>query len=114
MLAENRLPLLIGLVLAGWLLYLLAPILTPFVAAGLLAYVGDPLVDRLERFKLPRSLSVAVVFVLLLLAVGALTLLVVPLARAQVSEGDIARSDSPAMHPARQNSSMLSAGLNSA
>jgi predicted PurR-regulated permease PerM len=77
---------LVGLAIllgVGWVLYLLAPILTPFVASGLLAYLGDPLVDRLERLKLSRTLAVVVVFVLIFVLLGALTLLIVPLVRAQ-------------------------------
>jgi predicted PurR-regulated permease PerM len=80
---SDRLAGLIVLLGAGWVLYLLAPILTPFVASGLLAYLGDPLVDRLERLKLPRTLAVLVVFVLIFVLLGALTLLIVPLVRAQ-------------------------------
>ena len=33
---------LIAIAIFGWLIYLLAPILTPFIASGLLAYMGDP------------------------------------------------------------------------
>lgn len=58
------------------LLYLLAPILTPFVIGAGLAYLGDPLVDRLQRLKLSRTGGVAALFVVLtfggLLAVFAL------------------------------------------
>ncbi|NEL79870.1 MAG: AI-2E family transporter, partial [Xanthomonas perforans] len=32
-----------------WVVSLLSPILTPFVLALLLAWLGDPLVDRIER-----------------------------------------------------------------
>jgi len=46
------------------LLYLLQPILTPFVLGGLIAYLGDPMVDRLERRGVQRSLGVAIVFLL--------------------------------------------------
>ncbi len=46
------------------LLYLLQPILTPFVLGALIAYLGDPLVDRLERRGVQRSLGVALVFLL--------------------------------------------------
>lgn len=46
----------------GFLIYLLAPILMPFMAAAILAYIADPLVDRLEGWKLSRTLSVVVVF----------------------------------------------------
>lgn len=47
------------------LLYLLSPILTPFVVAALLAYIGDPLADRLQAWGLRRTLAVVVVFVVL-------------------------------------------------
>jgi predicted PurR-regulated permease PerM len=76
---------LIAVALAGWLLYLLAPILTPFVAAGLLAYIGDPLADRLQRLRIPRSIAVVLVFLLTFLSVGLLVLLVLPLIQTQVS-----------------------------
>ena len=76
---------LIAIALTGWLFYLLAPILTPFIAAALLAYIGDPLADRLQKIKLPRTIAVAVVFILTFLAIGLLVLLVVPLVNMQVS-----------------------------
>jgi predicted PurR-regulated permease PerM len=65
-----------GLAVAGLLLWLLSPVLAPFFAAAILAYIGDPLVERMERRRVPRSLAVALVFTLLfggaLLAVLAL------------------------------------------
>ena len=67
---------LIAIALAGWLLYLLAPVLTPFVAAALLAYIGDPLADRLQRLKMPRTLAVVTVFLLTFSFLGLLILLV--------------------------------------
>ena len=45
------------------LLYLLGPILMPFALSAGLAYLGDPLVDRLQRHKLSRTAAVIVVFV---------------------------------------------------
>jgi predicted PurR-regulated permease PerM len=75
---------LIAIALAGWLLYLLAPVLTPFVAAALLAYIGDPLADRLQRLKMPRTLAVVTVFLLTFSFLGLLILLVGPLIRSQV------------------------------
>ena len=81
---DLRLNWLIALALTGGLLYLLAPILTPFVAAALLAYVGDPLADRLQRLRLPRALAVVAVFVLTFLCLGLLVLLVGPLIRSQI------------------------------
>ncbi len=62
--SDLRVNWLIAISLTGWLLYLLAPVLTPFVASALLAYIGDPLADRLQRLKLPRTLAVIVVFLL--------------------------------------------------
>ena len=53
---------LTALALAALLIYLLAPVLTPFVAAALLAYLTDPLADRLELFGLSRVWAVIVVF----------------------------------------------------
>ena len=70
---------LIAIALSGWLLYLLAPILTPFVASALFAYLGDPLADRLQRLRLPRSLAVVFVFVLTFAVLALLVLLVGPL-----------------------------------
>ena len=43
--------LLVGVFALGWVLYLLGPVLTPFVVAAFLAYLGDPLVDRLARIS---------------------------------------------------------------
>lgn len=85
MAADKRLNWLIAAGLAGWLLYVLAPVLTPFVAAALLAYIGDPLADRLERFKLPRTAAVIAVFLLTFLVIGLLVLLVGPLIRSQIT-----------------------------
>jgi predicted PurR-regulated permease PerM len=81
---DLRLNWLIAIALTGWLLYLLAPVLTPFVAAALLAYIGDPLADRLQQLKLPRTVAVIAVFVLTFLLLALLVLLVGPLIRAQI------------------------------
>jgi len=76
---------LIAIALTGWLLWLLAPVLTPFIAAALLAYVGDPLADRLQRLGLPRTVAVVSVFILTFAGLGLLVLLVVPLIQTQIS-----------------------------
>jgi predicted PurR-regulated permease PerM len=75
---------LIAIALVGYLLYLLAPVLTPFVAAALLAYVGDPLADRLQKLKMPRTLAVVTVFLVTFILLALLILLVGPLIGAQV------------------------------
>lgn len=76
--------LLAGGVTSGWLLYLLAPVLTPFFLAALFAYLGDPLADRLQEKGLSRTLSVVVVFFLMTLLVILLVLLIVPLLQKQL------------------------------
>jgi len=81
----RRLNWLIAIALVGGLFYLLAPVLTPFVAAALLAYVGDPLADRLQKLKMPRTLAVVTVFLITFVVVALLVLLVGPLIGAQVS-----------------------------
>ena len=69
---------------ACWLLWLLAPILTPFVFGAMLGWLGDPVVDRLERMGRSRNTAVMLVFgtmsVLVLLALVVL----VPLVEAQI------------------------------
>lgn len=72
------------LVLSG-LLYVLSPVLTPFLTAAFLAYLGDPIVDRLEQRKLSRTLGVAVVFVVLALVLTLFLFLLVPLLEQQVA-----------------------------
>ena len=70
--------------LGGWLIYLLAPILTPFLISGLLAYLGNPLVNRLVSWRIPRALAVALVFLLFLLLVTLLLLFLIPALQAQI------------------------------
>jgi len=60
-------------------LVLLSPILTPFVIGAGLAYLGDPVVDWLQRRRLSRTLGVVVVFVVLTLAGLLGALLLVPM-----------------------------------
>ena len=51
-----------SIIFIGWLIVLLAPVLTPFLLSTLLAYLGDPLVDRLEEYGASRTLAVGIVF----------------------------------------------------
>ncbi len=85
MVAQDRLYNLIGVFLIGWLLVKLSPILTPFIAAALLAYIGDPLVDKLETYKMRRTLAVVTVFVGLTLFFILLVLLLGPMVKTQAS-----------------------------
>jgi predicted PurR-regulated permease PerM len=59
----RRIFILAAIVVIGWIIYLLQPVLAPFVAAFVLAYLFNPLVLRLMRFGLPRWLSISSVFI---------------------------------------------------
>ena len=76
--------LLIFFVFFSWALYLLAPILTPFLISTLLAYMGDPLVDRLELKKVPRVMGVIIVFLIMFLVLLCLFIVVMPKIEQQV------------------------------
>jgi len=76
---NNRWLWLVALFLIGWLIYQLSPILSPFLVGILLAYLGDPLVDRLERWKLSRTWGVILVFSLFTLLCLLLLLVLVPM-----------------------------------
>lgn len=70
----------------GLLLWLLAPILTPFVLSALLAWLGDPLVARIERSGRSRTTAVILVFSLMSLVLILAVLLLIPLVENQVGK----------------------------
>ena len=76
---EGRLWLTAGVIACFLLLYLLGPILTPFLFSALLAWLGDPVADRLEAWKFPRGAAVATVFTGTFLMLALLLLLIVPM-----------------------------------
>ena len=61
------------------LMWLLSPILAPFLAAAILAYIFDPLVDRLQLRGVSRTLGTVLAILLLLFSVAALLLIILPL-----------------------------------
>ena len=81
---SRRWQMLAIIVAIGLLVWLLAPVLMPFAVAAMLAYLSDPLADRLERLGLGRTLAVSIVFVVLILVIAAALLLLVPLIARQV------------------------------
>jgi predicted PurR-regulated permease PerM len=67
---------------ASLLVWLLGPVLTPFVVAAVLAYALTPLVDKLDGLwggKVPRVLAVVLVEVVFILTLLAVALLIVPI-----------------------------------
>lgn len=82
--ASRRWQLLAIVAVMCFLIWLLSPVLMPFVVAAMLAYLGDPLADRLERLGMGRTLAVSIVFIVLVLVFGAALLLLIPLISRQV------------------------------
>lgn len=74
------------LVLAGGLIWLLSPILTPFVLSALLAWLGNPLVMRLEKAGRSRNTAVIIVFVLMSLILALTLVLLIPLLEDQIRQ----------------------------
>ncbi|QEP43076.1 AI-2E family transporter [Ectothiorhodospiraceae bacterium BW-2] len=69
-----------------WLIgSLLMPILPPFLIGMLLAYIGDPLVDKLERRPLSRTRSVTIVFAAISVISLGILLVIVPLLQQQLA-----------------------------
>ena len=72
------------IVLALWLL---GPVLTPFVVAAVLAYALTPLVNKLDRMgkgRLPRVVAVILVELLFIIATLCLFLLIVPIVAKEI------------------------------
>ncbi|UYG01389.1 MULTISPECIES: AI-2E family transporter [unclassified Halomonas] len=72
--------LLVGLV------YLLDSVLMPFVAGMILAYLVDPIANKLQQWGMKRPLAVASVFVALFLLLAAALLILIPLIVSQIKQ----------------------------
>lgn len=75
---------LIGLAIFALLLYLLRDILLPFVAGMAIAYLLDPVCDKLEEWGLSRTWATAGLTVFFVLAAAAVIVLAVPLIAQQL------------------------------
>jgi predicted PurR-regulated permease PerM len=69
-----------------WVLYLLGPILTPFLAGAVLAYILNPGVDWLARRRVPRAAGATLMILLVVLIVLLLALIIAPLIQKQAAE----------------------------
>jgi len=67
------------------LLYFLSPILAPFLFAAILAYIANPLVSRLERYRVRRALGALLLLLVLVGMLGLLFLILLPLFIKEVS-----------------------------
>ena len=75
-----------SLVVAGWLIWLLAPVLTPFFISVLIAYIVNPIVGWLEDHHMRRDLAVSLVFAFALLLIGIVLLIVIPVLIREVAD----------------------------
>jgi predicted PurR-regulated permease PerM len=62
----------------GVLVYLLAPVLTPFLIAAIIGYILNPGVDWMAKHRVPRWLGTTLMLVLLIAAAFLLILIIVP------------------------------------
>lgn len=79
---------LFGFAVIG-LVYLLSPILTPFLIAAVLAYIANPLVNRLDaikcgRFSINRTFATMLVMLLMAVVLLLLLIIVVPLFQKEI------------------------------
>ncbi|WP_313246422.1 AI-2E family transporter [Stenotrophomonas rhizophila] len=81
----RRLKYVLAALAVGWVIWLLGPILTPFVLALALAWLGDPLVDRIEANGRSRNTGVVLVFVAMILVITAALLILVPMIERQIA-----------------------------
>lgn len=75
---------LLGLLATGGLLWLLSDMLFPFVAGMAIAYLLDPLADRLEAVKAPRWLATTLVLSGFFLIFTLVVVLIAPLIQSQI------------------------------
>jgi predicted PurR-regulated permease PerM len=84
---ERRLVLWIAvLTLVGVTVYLLRGALLPFVVGMAVAYLLDPVADRLERLRVPRALAAFLIVFIFLLAVVLSFVILVPILSEQVTD----------------------------
>src|SRR5512145_448456 len=76
----------LGVAVTGYVIYLLRGVLTPLLLATLIAYLLDPVVDRLERWRIPRGVAIFGLLGAFLLLITLVLLLVVPMAVRQATE----------------------------
>ncbi len=77
---------LLGFVAFCFLLYLTRHIIAPFAIAFIIAYALDPLVDKLEEWKLPRTVAIVffLLFIVILLVLAGL--IIFPIIKIQVEK----------------------------
>lgn len=81
----HRLWLTFSIIIILLCIYLLRSVLTPFFIAAFLAYLGDPLVNLLVRWKFSRTWAATLVFIAILLVIFALFFFLIPMLTRQIT-----------------------------
>ena len=82
---SNRWYFMAVFLLLGFFVYILSPILTPFAISALIAYLFDPFADKLESWKLNRTLAVVIVFLVMTIITFIILLFLIPTLEYQIT-----------------------------
>lgn len=77
--ATKRTAVVVLLVVSALIFWMSRPVLTVLVLAFMISYLISPIVDLLERIRVPRGLSTVVIYLLLLVMIIVSPILLVPL-----------------------------------
>lgn len=85
-LKENVFWVFICMTLAAFLLWNISDILAPFILGGILAYLLDPMADKMESFGVPRLLTALTVSLFALFVLMTAAILVIPIIFDQINQ----------------------------
>ena len=85
-LKENVFWVLICMTLGAFLLWNISDILAPFILGGILAYLLDPMADKMESFGVPRLLTALTVSLFALFVLMTTAILVIPIIFDQINQ----------------------------
>jgi predicted PurR-regulated permease PerM len=80
---------ILATVLLGYVSALLSPVMAPFLIAMLFAYLANPLVNKISavpKLKIPRTVSVVIVFLLIISFLTLVLLMVIPMLQNQMTD----------------------------
>ena len=85
-LKENVFWVFICMTLGAFLLWNISDILAPFILGGILAYLLDPMADKMESFGVPRLLTALTVSLFALFVLMTAAILVIPIIFDQINQ----------------------------
>lgn len=83
---RQALPWVLTAALLAWVAFELRGIITPFVAAAILAYAFAPAVDSMARLRIPRAVGAAIMILLSVIAVVVIALILVPIIQSELRQ----------------------------